>query len=154
MKLHQHIVSSTLVAGIVYLLFKSWNITLICLLSGILIDVDHIYDYTREFGFPFKIKDFFNAHYNNELSRLTLVFHSWELLILIGIIAWFTNWNPWFTGILIGFGHHIVLDMLYYKRRLQTFSFLWRWENDFKCEVICSNPAKNKITRKNQIRDY
>ncbi len=144
MKLHQHIVSSTLVSGIVYLLFKSWNLTLACLLSGILIDVDHIYDYIREFGFPFKIKDFFNAHYNNELVRLTLVFHSWELLFLIGIIAWSTNWNLWITGILIGFGNHMALDLLYYKARLKTISFLWRWKNDFRYEVISSNHASNR----------
>lgn len=141
MKIQHHIVSSALIASILYLFFKSWNMALICFLSGILIDLDHIYDYTREFGFPFKIKDFFNTAYDGEVSRWTVVLHSWEVLFLIGIIAWFTNWNPWITGVLVGFGHHIVLDMLDKDERLRSYSFIWRWKNNFEFEVIFPNTA-------------
>jgi hypothetical protein len=112
MKPEYHVASSALVAGILYLLFKSWSMALSCFLSGILIDIDHVYDYIKEFGFPFKVKDFVNTVYNNDISRLTFAFHSWEILLMLEIIAWFTKWNPWIVGIIIGFGHHIILDKL------------------------------------------
>lgn len=144
MKLQHHIVSSTLAAGIVYLLFKSWSMTLSCFLSGIFIDLDHIYDYIREVGFPFKVKGLFKAAYNAELNRWMLVLHSWEILFSLGIIAWFMNWNPWVTGILIGFGHHILLDKLHTGDRLFSYSFIWRWKYNFEYVTIFPNDARKK----------
>ena len=148
MKLQHHIASSTLVAGIVYLFFKSWNMALMCLLSGVLIDIDHVYDHIREFGLPFKVQHFFCALYNNELRQRTLVFHSWEVMFLLGIVAWLTSWNPWITGVLIGFGHHLVLDTLYYRERLLAFSFLWRLKNNFEFKEVFNNVAKKKTKPK------
>ena len=144
MKFQYHTAYSSLIAGILYLSFKSWNMALVCLLSGIFIDLDHIYDYIREFGFPFKVKDFFTAVDKDDIPRLTLIFHSWELVLLIGIIAWLTNWNPWITGLFIGFGHHIILDKTNSGERLRTYSFWWRWKNNFEFEAIYSN-SKKKI---------
>lgn len=144
MKPGYHAASSALVAGILYLLFKSWSMALACFLSGIFIDIDHIYDYIKQFGFPFKVKDFVNTVYNNGISRLTFVFHSWEILLLLGIIAWFTNWNTWLAGTFIGFSLHIVLDKLNNGERLRTYSFIWRWGKQFKFEDTFPNDARRK----------
>lgn len=121
-----------------------------CFLSGIFIDIDHVYDYIKEFGFPFKVRDFVHTVYNNGISRLTFVFHSWEILLLLGLIAGFTNWNPWIAGIIIGFGHHIVLDKLNNGERLRTYSFIWRWKKHFAFEATFPNDAKKKM--QNNIR--
>jgi hypothetical protein len=148
MKPQYHIASSALVAGILYLLFKSGSMALSCFLSGIFIDLDHVYDYINEFGFPFKVKDFVNTVYDNGISRLTFVFHSWEIVLLLGIIAWFTNWNPWIAGIIFGFSHHILLDKLNNGERLRTYSFIWRREKQFKFEDTFPNDAKKKMQNK------
>ena len=144
MKPQYHIASSALIAGILYLVFQSWRMALSCFLSGIFIDIDHIYDYLREVGFPFRVKDFVHAIYNDTLNRMTLFFHSWEVMFLILIIAWLTNWNPWVTGILIGFGHHIVLDKLYTGEHLRTYSFIWRWKRNFHLELLFPKWMKKK----------
>jgi hypothetical protein len=144
MKLSHHVASSALVAGILYLIFKSWSMTLSCFLSGIFIDLDHFYDYIREFGFPFKVKDFFKAAYYSEIFLCILVLHSWELLFPLGIIAWFTHWNPWITGVFIGFSQHIILDMLYNNEGFQTYSFIWRWKHNFEFTLTFPNVAKKK----------
>ena len=136
MKPPYHLASSVLVASILYMLFKSWSMAFSCFLSGIFIDIDHIYDYLREFGLPFRVKDFIHTVYNAKFNHMTMFFHSWELLFLILVIAWFTNWNPWITGILIGFGHHIVLDKLYTGGRLRNYFFIFRWKKDFKIELL------------------
>jgi hypothetical protein len=147
MRLSHHVTSSAVVAGILYLFFKSWSMTLSCFLSGIFIDVDHIFDYIREKGFPFKVNDFFKAIYEGELTRWTLVLHSWELLFLLSMIAWLTNWNPWITGIFIGFGHHLILDKFFNGERLCTYSFLWRWKHNFHYEKILQNDARKKMQK-------
>jgi len=147
MKPQYHVASSAFIAGVLYLTFKSWSMALSCFLSGIFIDIDHVYDYVKEFGFPFKVRDFVTTVYNNGISRLTFVFHSWEILILLGIIAPFTNWDPWITGVIIGFGHHIILDKLNNGERLRTYSFIWRWGKQFEFDTTFPNDAKKKMKR-------
>jgi len=113
-----------------------------CFLSGIFIDIDHIYDYLREHGFTFKVKDFIHEFCSGNFNRITLFFHSWELLFLIAIIAWFTKWNPTITGVLIGFGHHLVLDTFYNGNTARAYFFIWRWKRDFKYAQIFPNCVK------------
>ena len=145
MKPQYHVVSSALIAGVLYLFFKSWSMALSCFISGILIDIDHIYDYLREYGMPFMVKKFFTEVYSDNIPRLTLIFHSWELVLLIGIIAWVYNGNPWFAGIFVGLGQHIVLDKLNNGERLRSYSFIWRWKKQFEFEAVFSNLAKKKL---------
>ena len=119
--------------------------TLSCFVSGILIDIDHVYDFIKEFGFPFKVNNFVQAVYKDEIPKLTFIFHSWELVCLMGIIAWFTHWNPWITGIVIGFAHHMVLDKLNNGERLRTYLFFWRWKRQFEFNATFPNTAKKKM---------
>jgi hypothetical protein len=148
MKPPYHVASSTLFAGILYLLFNSWSMALSCFFSGIFIDVDHIYDYLREAGFPFKVKDFIHAIYTAKLNRMTLFFHSWEVMFLILIITWFMNWHPLMVGILAGFGHHIILDKLYTGVPLRRYFFVYRWKRDFHIESLF-NCRVNKLRKEN-----
>lgn len=147
MKPGYHAASSALAAGLLYFLFKSWSMALSCFLSGVLIDLDHVYDYVKEFGFPFKIRDFVNTVYNNGISRLTFVFHSWEILLLLVVIAWYSNWRLWIVGIFIGLGIHMVLDKLNNGERLRTYSFIWRWGKQFKFVDTFPNDAKKKMEK-------
>ena len=144
MKPQYHLVSSTIVASILYLVFKSWSMALSCFLSGIFIDIDHIYDYLREHKFTFKAKDFSYEFYSGNFNRMILFFHSWELLFLIAIIAWLTKWNPIITGVFIGFGHHLVLDTFHNTDTFRTYSFIWRWNRDFKFALTFPYCAKNQ----------
>jgi len=120
MKPLYHTASSALIAGLLYLFFRSWGMALGCFLSGILIDLDHIYDYIRALGFTFDVKKFVSAVRNDEIPKLTFVLHSWELVLLFGAISWLTDWD-WAAGVLIGFGHHILLDKLGNGERLRAY---------------------------------
>jgi hypothetical protein len=91
------------------------------------------------------VKDFFNAVYRDNIPRLTLIFHSWELVLIIGIIAWFNSWNPWLVGAFVGFGQHIVLDKLNNGERFRSYSFIWRWKKQFEFEAVFSKLAKKKL---------
>lgn len=144
MKPAYHIASSAVVSGALYFIYRSWQLSLSCFLSGVLIDVDHIFDYVRAAGLRFRFKDFVNAVYTNTKIRWMVVFHSWELIFLLLVAAWLTQWNPWFTGILIGFGHHIVLDTIYIRERCWTYSFIWRWKNNFEFKAIYPNFVKRR----------
>jgi len=146
LKLHHHTAISITIGGILYLLFKSWGLAIACVLSGIFIDLDHIIDYVREHGFPFKIKRFFQICDEGRFNRIMLIFHGWEWLFLWYIIAWFTDWNPWITGISIGLTQHLLLDTFYMTTNFKSYSIIWRWQQNFEFQkVFGERCATNKI---------
>lgn len=136
MKLVHHSAFSLTLAGMIYLIFKSWGLSLGCLIAGIFIDLDHIYDYMREHGRSFNMKEFFHVNYNSQYDRVILFLHGWEWVFLGGIAAWLTEWNPWITGGLIGLTQHLVLDAVYNGSNLMCYSLFWRWTRDFELDTI------------------
>jgi hypothetical protein len=136
-----HVAASTLVSGILYVLFKSWGLVIASFLSGILIDIDHVIDYLIVRGVRCDRKEFSKFIIEKECWKtasrhwkLNVLFHGWELLVILSIAAALTDWNPVVTGILIGFGHHILLDVFNNKRDSLSktflgYSLLWRWKN-------------------------
>ncbi len=131
-----HITISIILSGILYTCFRSWGLAIGSLVAGIFIDVDHIIDYTIENGLNFNIKNFFSFFYEKKFSKIFLIFHGWELLLVLIVLAKLTDWNYWATGALIGYGQHIVLDQIINSVGFWGYFLLWRWKNRFEGEVI------------------
>jgi hypothetical protein len=141
MKPIYHLAVSTVISGILYTIFRSWGLVIASFISGIFLDLDHIIDYFIINGIHFNLKEFSNFFKKkkywkvaSKYWRINLIFHGWEWLVILSILAGITNWNPVVTGILIGAGHHIILDVFNNKPNSwqQTFfsySLLWRWKN-------------------------
>ncbi|MHA2039088.1 MAG: metal-dependent hydrolase [Promethearchaeota archaeon] len=136
MKLEHHIAFSTLVSGILYLIFKSWGLSIASLISGIFIDIDHIFDYFIEHRMHFEYQKFMDFFYREKHQKITLLFHAWEWLLCIGLVTVLTNFNPWITGLFVGYGHHIISDYFYSKASIKTYSLIWRWRKKFNSELI------------------
>jgi len=107
-----------------------------CLISGILIDLDHIFDYVREHGWSFDVKKFFRLNNTAQYNRAVIFLHGWEWMILWGITAWLTEWNPWAVGILIGISQHMVLDSIANGLDLRGYSICWRWKHKFHFDTV------------------
>jgi len=136
MNLKHHVATSTGVSAVVYYLSGSMELTLASFLSGVLIDIDHVFDYLFHRGMRFDIKDFFRFFAEERYRRLTLLFHGWEWLFMLLAISWLTEWNFLITGIFIGFTQHMVFDKLYNISRFSSYSLLYRWRVGFKPELL------------------
>jgi hypothetical protein len=136
MKLKHHITISTGVSAVVYHFSGSWGLALTSLLSGILMDLDHVIDYMLEHGLRFDIRGFFRFFAEERYKRLTLIFHGWEWLLILFVLSWLTRWNILITGVFIGFSQHLLLDRLYNISRFSSYSFLYRLSVGFKPELI------------------
>ncbi len=141
------------ISGTLYLIFKSWGLAISCFIMGIFIDLDHFIDYIRENGWSFKIKNFFQVCHTCQFNRIFLLLHGWEWLILWGIAAWLTDWNPWMVGAFIGFSQHIVLDVFYNGSNLLPYSLIWRWKKDFHFDTIFSNLKSRKYKNAKYLSD-
>ena len=136
MKLHNHILASTTVGGISYYIFGSWQISVTVFLSGIFIDLDHILDYfLYEKKIKLDIKDFFYKCEALILNKVYLLLHSYELIIILAILAYFTN-DYIVLGLLVGFGTHIMLDLVANKVHFLGYSFIFRLINRFNSKKI------------------
>lgn len=141
-----------MIAGILYFIFRSWKPAVASLISGIFVDLDHIIDYWIEYGLRFDLKQLFNyfdeKNFGNR-KKLFFIFHAWEWLIIIAAAAWLTDWNLWVTGLLVGYGQHIILDEIYnssqYRLRPYVLGYflLWRWKKRFEFKTPCSNAANS-----------
>ncbi len=136
MKLTHHITASIIISAFLFAISKSWIIFTSSLLSGVLIDCDHIFDYFWEFNNRFSVKKFFDVHYKGTVLFYMVIFHSWELLALLSICAFSMSWNPWIIGVTIGFTQHIVLDQIFNKPSRWIYFFFWRLKNDFNMKKM------------------
>ncbi len=136
MKLGHHIAFSTIFSGILYMVSRSWGMASACFISGIFIDLDHVLDFFIIYGRPFSIERFFQVFYHElKFKQIFLILHAWEWLILLFAAAWVTGWSPWFVGILIGSGHHMILDYINNGGYIWSYSIIWRWRNNFDFET-------------------
>ena len=131
MKAQFHVVVAGAFAGGLYAATGSWPATLTCFVSGVLIDVDHLLDYTLEHYESFGIRHFFATWDSGSLRRAYLVFHSWELFIALALATALMGWNLFVLGLAVGVGHHLVFDQIAYRPHPLAYSFFWRWWNGF-----------------------
>lgn len=148
MRLSQHVAISTLFSGLLLGVSGSWPLAGSSLLAGIFMDVDHVFDYYREYGRPFNVRRFFEASYQREYQRIFIVFHAWEWLPLILLAVWWSGWNPWVAGAAAGWLQHFLLDQLVNRPEKGGYFFLARAHQDFNHRVIFppkpSQPRENK----------
>lgn len=136
MKIEHHLTLSIIISTVVYTIFKSWGLSIASLITGIFIDFDHIIDFFIEHGLRFHMKEFLPFFYYEKHRKITLLFHGWEWLFCLGVAAIMTEFNPWVTGVLIGYGHHIVFDYFYSKTSIRTYSLIWRWKKNFDSQTL------------------
>ena len=127
MKPKHHFWSSVVTGGALYWATGSVSAFTGAIIGGFLIDSDHIIDqiWSIRYGAPLRrpqrqvfesqpagpIKRLANLLRPRKLLRLPLVFHSYELVVLIVIITGFLR-TPFLIGLLAGYVLHLTLDML------------------------------------------
>jgi hypothetical protein len=160
MKTTQHAMTSVLISGALYAIFRSWELTVGSFLSGVLVDADHIIDYWVVHGLRFDVKQFlfyFDEKNFQNREKLFFILHGWEWLGMLAVVACLTNWNQWITGLMIGYGQHMVLDEFRNNMNFRLrpyfwgYSLLWRWKKgfDFKTSFIRA-AASNKNIQHNR----
>lgn len=106
-----HLVTTAVACAGAAALTGSWTATAAVAAGGFFIDVDHAVDYVLlERDRPLT-PDAFLRHYVEGRVRWTvLLLHSYELIALLGLIAWWTGW-VWLWAYLWGAALHLALDI-------------------------------------------
>src|SRR3989338_5501892 len=89
MDVRTHVYSSVLVSGSLYAITHSPYIAISCFLSGIFIDIDHLFDFIFFSKDRISVKNLFMWCDNGKWERITLIFHSYELFLALGIFTYY-----------------------------------------------------------------
>ena len=132
MKPSIHVCSSAVLGGILYTLTQSIPMAIATFVSGVFIDLDHVFDYLVFSKEKFSIKGFFSWCYGIRWERVALLFHSYELLLALSIITYFYP-NNILIGVLLGSGLHLILDQI--GNRIYGFRFPMFYFLTYRCFV-------------------
>ena len=133
-----HIVSSLLIALVCYVVTRSILFSSVVVISGVLIDLDHLVEYWSDRGFSLSVSKFFQYSEDQHFTRYILLLHSFELLLLLTAVAVFAGPQSLYSAVVIGFGVHMALD--YYnvvrnlgfrRKAIVLFSFIYRAKHRF-----------------------
>ena len=130
MKAHYHAGISLVLAIALFTAFRSISLSITAFLTGIFIDIDHGFDYLREYGFRFDIRFFFHSFNETLYKRVVLLFHGWEWVMLLVIIS-FASRNPIIAGITIGIVSHLICDQFTNGVSIWGYFFFFRLRRGF-----------------------
>lgn len=146
MKPTSHVMISAVVSAGYFSVFKSWPGALLCMISGVLIDVDHHLDYVFAEGkFPWRYKDLVDHCTGNQRGKIYLVFHGYEqLFILWGIISIVQPDVMW-IGFSLGATVHLICDQFANPIKPFTYLFFYRLKHKFDPDYLMTNDYHEKI---------
>lgn len=138
MKIMGHAVTSLIAGGILYKFTYSFAAFLWVLILGIFVDLDHYIDYVRENGVSFNPKKIYSTCKYGHIyfKKLTLVLHSYELIIILWIAIFVLDLNIVWKCAAISFSLHLFIDQIANPVMPLTYFFLFRIANHFETKKI------------------
>lgn len=126
MKVTQHILISAAIAGSLYGLTRSATAALACFAAGVLLDLDHLFDYMLNYGAPIRIGHFFRAFRYEALRHIVVFLHAWEWMLIAAAVLWLLGWEPVVAGVVLGASVHLALDQLFNNHRWPAYFLSYR----------------------------
>lgn len=123
------------------LVFSDWSLIFVALLTGWMVDVDHIYDfafYLNKYGISKVNPEFLiRGEYFKLNNRVFVLLHSWEFLFiwLVVFIA-LHKYSLAITGS-IAWAFHILKDQMAYKVTPMGYSLIYRASKGFSRNGFC-----------------
>lgn len=136
MKIAPHSGISLAVSAATYAVSRSVEMTAASFLAGIFIDLDHLFDYVREYGLRPDLRFFFHICEKTLFKRTVLFLHSWELCILLAGALFVTHGNSLVIGLLIGMTQHLLLDQVSNRIKPKGYWLLFRLRHRFLASEI------------------
>ncbi|MFC1645076.1 hypothetical protein ACFL08_03545 [Patescibacteria group bacterium] len=108
--------------------------------GGFFIDLDHVIDYFFAFGSKLNLNQFFKGMQFLESDRMYLLFHGWEYVVLIAVIACFLK-NKIFKIFLLALSLaafvHLCTDIAINEgMSVKGYSIVYRAKSNFEIEKI------------------
>jgi hypothetical protein len=131
MRAHAHAIAALPLAAGLLSLTGSPELALAGAAASMAIDMDHVPDYLWFRGGWRGIKDFFRSFHQHQVTRTTILLHSWELAPMIVLGLQLTGWPAWGWSLALGWLWHMLWDQLTNPVERLFYFFLWRARQGF-----------------------
>ena len=128
MLVKHHIIVSLSGGVIIYLLTQSFLKAVLFSSAAIFIDIDHLFDYIRNWGWKIvNLRDFMKIFYTRQLKKVYVLLHGYELLAILGLLLWYLKVD-WGWVVFLSLAIHLLMDQIYcfthFRRTSPWFYFL------------------------------
>ena len=143
MKPLNHLIMSSVVGFASYWVTDSVTIALTTVGTGVIIDCDHLCDYTyylinKKKGLrSFNVKEFLESDYMAKTKKVIVPLHSYELLLPIWFLGIFFNLIPLAFWITFSFLAHVIADQIAYRTHPLAYFLIFRVVVRFKNDSVC-----------------
>ncbi len=128
-----HFLIALVISGVIYLKTRNAVLVAVFVVGGILIDLDHFYDYFLFAGWRFDPGEFFGSK-PLRMGKVYLYLHSWELNFLV-FAAGLALKSPALLILALGMAVHLAVDNL--QRENPLFYFIvYRMRKKFDVEIL------------------
>ena len=135
----RHVIVSLVLGGGIWVFTQSFIAGLLCLFSGILIDVDHLIDYVINSGLKgFSVEEFYwtclklpQQKEQSKFKKVYLIFHAWEIAILLWAGCLLFK-SIYFLAIALGYTAHILMDNAVHVFHPFSYFIIYRLRKDFR----------------------
>jgi len=132
MRARDHVIASTGVSLVFGAAVHSWPATLVCFLSGILIDLDHYLEYYFHRGkFPWRYKDLVDFCMPYKENKVYLIFHAYEHLVILWALIYCFQMNSLWVGMALGLSVHLMFDQFTNPIKPMAYFLIFRAQNKF-----------------------
>ena len=116
----------------------NFNIILLCLLFGWLIDLDHLIDFIllNEKKNYFNLNLFFSGSYFQKSQKIYIFLHSYE--ITLALIYFSILYDKKIYYVALAHFFHLFQDQIFNNVRFFSYFFIYRLSNNFDIKKICN----------------
>ena len=128
-----HIIISAGAGAVIAHWLQSPAAGLACFVGGVLIDVDHQLDcYIGRKKFPWTIDEIMDFYHPRQKGKLHILFHSYELFVLLWFITYYFGLGGIWLGLLSGATLHLICDQVYNPLKPLAYFFTFRLLSGFE----------------------
>ena len=109
---------------------------MICVLVGILLDLDHLIDYVRDNGLNLNVRYFFQYVNEGKYEQLYVLFHAYEYLLPLYLLIIISNYNPLVAAAAIGFTQHLLFDQITNPVKPLAYFLTYRLKHSFSKQSL------------------
>jgi hypothetical protein len=154
-------VLSALIAG--YIVWRFWRSPIIsfgaAFLGAVLIDLDHLIDYFLAFGLHFNLAAFIAGEQFAKSDKIYVLFHGWECVILLLLLAWLIKSNVKLMVALLalslGAFFHLLIDVnINNGMTIKSYSIVYRTFYYYEMEKVVTPEHYQEHLLKNQLYEF
>ncbi|MBD3380138.1 MAG: hypothetical protein GF408_06730 [Candidatus Omnitrophica bacterium] len=143
-----HLFLAVVLGVIFFKLTGGWKWPVLVFAGGVLIDLDHLWDHFLYFGNKGTLRDFFGHKYLCS-GKVYILFHSWEIVILVALSGFFV---PWAIPLSCGMAAHLLVDQfLSHSNEPFFYFFVYRAYRKFNLRELLPGRIPEEYLERNGV---